>query len=254
MMRIDLSHVPARGVPERTLYLREITGTQELEAGSVEDLLQTLVTDGGTARPGDLTLSEQDIVAAALYGSLYGEVIECHVPCRACDRQFETRFAIKDWIAALCEGPKVVRIGANAFEGPGGLQFRLPTRADLAELAELPVDQQEPALRARCLLQGDPEASVLEATMAAACPLLEGEIDATCPHCGAERSFLVRMDTYLMAALARERPIVTREVHHLAMAYKWSRAEIMALPRSIRRDHVRLVLSDYSKPGVAAWR
>lgn len=251
MMKVDLSDVPALSVPDRTVFLRDITATEELEAHSAEALLRALVVEGGTAALPDLTLSEQDMAVAALYRTLYGETIECHVPCRACDRMFETQFEISDWIAALRQGLFVVRVGVNAYETTGGLRFRLPTSADLADL---PDEDPEAALRAKCLLEGDPVDPLLEPAMACAGPLLDDEIDATCPHCGAERSFAVRMDSYLLAALARERPMVVREIHHIASRYQWSRAEIMALPRNVRRDHVRLILADYSKPSVAAWR
>lgn len=251
MMKLELSDVPALSEQNRTVFLRDITATQELEAYSAEELLRALVVEGESDALPDLTLSEQDMAMAALYRTLYGETIECHVTCSACDRIFETRFEIADWIGTLRQGPPVVRVGANVYETTDGLRFRLPTSADLVGL---PTEDPEADLRAKCLLEGDPDDPLLELAMARAGPLLDDEIDATCPHCGAERSFTLRMDSYLLAALVRERPLVVREIHHIASRYQWSRSEIMALPRNVRRDHVRLILADYSKPSGASWR
>jgi len=254
MIMIELSDIPERSVPDRTLYLRDITTAEELDARSADALVRAIHVAGGTATPDNLTLSEHDMVVAALYRALYGETIECHVPCDACDRMFETQFDIADWIAALRRGPDVVRTGTNAFETEGGLRFRLPMQADLNALASLPKDAREDALRQRCVLKGDSKDPSLEHAMARAGPLLDDEIDGTCPHCGATQSFAMRLDTYLMSMLTRERPMILREIHHIASHYRWSRAEIMALPRNDRRNYVRLILSDYSRPRVATWQ
>lgn len=231
--------------------MRDITATQELEAHSSEELLRALVVEDGTAVSPELTLAEQDMAMAELYRALYGEAIECHLSCHACERLFQTRFEIGDWIANLRQGPPVERVSANVYETTGGLRFRLPTPTDLIGLSN---DDPEADLRARCLLVGDPDDPLLELAMARAGPLLDDEIDATCPHCAAQRSFHLRMDSFLLAALIRERPLVVHEIHHIAAHYQWSRSEIMALPRKVRRDHVRLILADQNKPSVASWR
>ena len=55
------------------------------------------------------------------------------------------------------------------------------------------------------------------------------------------------MDEFLFAALWRESALLTREVHELARAYRWSRREILEMPRRERRQHAGLVLAE------AAW-
>ena len=250
-MTAVLSTCPAgEGVTSRTLALREITAAEELDAVSAEALVRAMAVPGGTAAADELTLSELDMAAVAIYRALYGEAVECHVPCRACDRRFETGVEIGDWLADIAaSGPAVVRTGANAFEVPGCamLRFRLPGPRDLA-------GSDAAALGRRCLVAGDPEDPRLEAAMARAGPLLDDDIAADCPHCGAPQSFRMRFDGYLMAVLARERPIVLREMHHIAATYHWPRAEILSLPRSVRREHVRLILSERSVAARASWR
>jgi hypothetical protein len=253
MILAVLSDLPAQdGGSLKAVTMRDITAAEELEVTTASDLLDALYT-GGTTALDELTLSERDMAVAALYRALYGETIECHVPCKSCYRKFEMQFALADWIAALRDGPEVTRTGPNAFR-TGGVAFRLPLPSDLAKLEHLPANEQAASLRALCVLEGDPEDLGLEAAMMRAGPLLDDDIEATCPHCGYEQTFPVCLDDYLIAALARERAVVVREIHHIASCYRWSRAEIMALPRSVRREHVYLILSDMKPQGVSAWR
>jgi len=253
MISAVLSDPPAEGggLP-RAITLREITAAEELDATSAPELLEALYS-GGSVTLDELTLSERDMTVAALYRALYGETIECHLPCSSCDRKFETQFELADWIAALREGPQVERTGPNAYR-TGDVAFRLPLAADLAGLAHLPADEQMAGLRALCVLEGNPDDPGLEAAMMRAGPLLDDDIETTCPHCGHQQTFPIRLDDYLMAALARERSVVVREIHHIAAYYRWSRAEIMALPRSLRREHVFLILSDMKPQRSSAWR
>lgn len=246
-----LSDLPAaKDIPERTVILRDITATEELGIRSAEAMVETLAV-GGTVPVDALTLADMDMCTVALYRALYGETVVCHVPCRHCDRAFETGFELTDWLTSLREGPEVVRRGDNVYEMPGGASFRLPTRRDLEGLSSR---DGEDHLRRCCLLDGNPDHLDLEAAMMRAGPLLDDDIEATCPHCGAEQRFHMRLADYLMAALDRERPITMREIHHIASQYRWSRAEIMTLPRQERRALVRLILSDLRVREVAAWR
>lgn len=243
-------HFAIEGGPLRSVVLREITGEEELGATSPGDLVRALVV-GGSAAVEDLTVSDQDIVLAAIYRDLYGSLIECHVPCRACDRRFEMSFEIDDWIGELAgrDGPEVRALGRDVFgiEAAGlfePVHFRIPNDADLAAVSGDTEARRVEALRRRCVVQGDPDDPRLEAAMARAGPLLDDDIDAECAYCGQPQKVPFRLADYLLATLARERPILLREVHHLASAYHWSRAEILSIPRSMRRDHVRLVLAD----------
>ncbi|MQX37656.1 hypothetical protein [Roseospira navarrensis] len=265
MMTVVLSgHMAADTAPDRTVVLREITGAEEMGARAVgvraETLAAALVMPGGTVAAADLTLADHDAITAALYRALYGARIECHVPCRACDRRFETGFALDDWLAALAEaaGPVPVRRlddglwRLDAEDPHGAVRFRLPTGADLAAVAGAPEAARAEALRRRCVIEGDPDDPRLDAAMSRAGPLLDDEIEAVCAYCDTPQAFAFRLSDYLMAALARERPVLLREIHALAATYHWSRAEILAIPRGERRDHVRLIQAAAPEPRRAA--
>jgi hypothetical protein len=76
-------------------------------------------------------------------------------------------------------------------------------------------------------------------------PLLSLDLPTSCPLCGAEQEVPFDLVSFFMAALIRERPLLAREVHYLARAYRWSHTEILSLPRSERRAFVALVLAEY---------
>ena len=74
-------------------------------------------------------------------------------------------------------------------------------------------------------------------------PTLDTDLEATCSECGSEQSVPFRIDEFLLAALRRESVLLTREVHELALAYRWSRREILEIPREERRQYAGLVLA-----------
>ncbi|MFL4470092.1 hypothetical protein ACERZ8_09515 [Tateyamaria armeniaca] len=234
------------------MTLREVTATQELEVTDTQALLSQLCM-GGPVPQDALNLSEQDMAMAALYTAMYGETIECHVPCSACDRKFETQFELSDWIASLRSGPDITRTGPNTFLY-SDFSFRVPMSGDLDALGDVPPKARAKQLAQACVLEGTPDQQELEAALMRAGPMLDDDIEAHCPHCDAHQTFPLRLDAYFWAALRRERPIIIREIHQIAMAYNWPRSEIMSLPRSLRREHVRLILSDHRPRGVSSWR
>ena len=107
------------------------------------------------------------------------------------------------------------------------------------------------ALRARCVLEEDPRYTdeTLDRAMALVGPTLDTDLDGVCPECGAEQPVPFRIDEFLFAALWRESALLTREVHELARAYRWSRREILEMPRRERRQHAGLVLAEAAAGG-----
>ena len=86
----------------------------------------------------------------------------------------------------------------------------------------------ERAMRTRCVLQQDPQHDdeIVDRAMSLVGPTLDTDLEATCSECGSEQSVPFRIDEFLLAALRRESVSLTREVHELALAYRWSRREI----------------------------
>jgi hypothetical protein len=271
MIVVDLrTDISSDAKPPRHVYLRELAGYDELSNGSAVELVDGLLMDrpGAAARPGDarrLTLSEVDRVLAAVYRALYGDAVACHVTCLDCRSSYELSFTLSDMWDALTETTPEDEELLTALEGPdsqgvyrlGVLRFRLPTGGDLDEVAGLEPEAAAAALRARCVLEeevGDgrqapgPEAT-LDRVMSLVGPTLDTDLDGICPECGAEQAVPFRIDEYLFAALRRESALLTREVHELARAYRWSRREILEMPRRERRQHAGLVLAASASDG-----
>jgi hypothetical protein len=72
-------------------------------------------------------------------------------------------------------------------------------------------------------------------------PPLSGDIETHCPECQRVQHVHFDMQTYFMARMKQERRRVTAEIHCIAMAYKWSHSEILALPRSLRKRYASLI-------------
>jgi hypothetical protein len=271
MIAVDLrTHVTSDAEPPRTVYLRELAGYDELAQGSAVELVDALLLErpGAAARPGDarrLTLSEVDRVLAAVYRGLYGDAVECHVNCPDCRSSYELSFTLSDMWDALTETSPEDEALLARLEGPDGagvyrlgeLRFRLPTGEDVAEVAGLGPEASAAALRARCVLEEGSgvaeDATGLEETldraMSLAGPTLDTDLDGVCPECGAGQAVPFRIDEFLFAALRRESALLTREVHELARAYRWSRREILEMPRRERRQHAGLVLAASASEG-----
>ncbi len=77
--------------------------------------------------------------------------------------------------------------------------------------------------------------------MAEVGPILDLDLEATCPECGARQAIHFDICAHLLGALASERLWLAHEVHTIASAYGWSLAEILGLPREDRRVYVRLI-------------
>ena len=265
MIGVDLrTHTGAGAGPPRKVYLRELSGYDELCDCSAAELIDRLLLDrpGAAARPGDaarLTLAEADRVLAAVYRSLYGDEVECHVNCASCGSPYSLSFTLTDMWDALTETTPEDEQLLSELEGPdergvyrlGSLSFRLPTGEDLAEAATRGPEGIAGALRARCVLQEDAGRGeeTLDRAMSLAGPTLDTDLEGVCPGCGAGQSIPFRIDEFLLAALRRESALLAREVHELARAYRWSRREILEMPRRERRQHAGLVLAELEAAG-----
>ncbi len=265
MIQVDLhTHTRSDREPSRKVYLRELSGYDELCNGSATELIDRLLVDrpGAGARAGEagkLTLAETDRVLAAIYRSLYGDEVECHVSCSACGSSYASSFTLTDMWGAVTETTEMDEKLLEELEGPdergvyhlGDLRFRLPTGEDLAQVAGLDQEDMAAALRAQCVLEEDPRRTeeALDRVMALVGPTLDTDLDGVCPECGAEEPVPFRMDEFLFAALWRESALLTREVHELARAYRWSRREILEMPRRERRQHAGLVLAEAASDG-----
>ena len=244
MIHVNLNTRVTTGLrAHRFVCLRELCGEDELWDDAAIGLIDRLLLDrpGAAFGPGDakkFTLSETDRVLAAIYRSLYGDAVECHVVCSRCGRSYAMSFTLTElWQSVTSPSPDVDVLIADLGDADAdgvyrfrSLRFRLPTGEDLDAIAGLTPQEQAHALRVRCVLDDDRSVDerAFDRALSLAGPILDVDLDSTCSECGATQGVPFRLDEFLLSALRREGPLLTREVHELARAYRWSRQEILA--------------------------
>jgi hypothetical protein len=243
----------------RSLSGRDELDLAELTPGALTELLARMVVaaPGAALAPGDVanaTVADRDRLVAGLYTHAFGDRIESHRDCAACGRAFEVNFSLSDLLQSLDEKAReTARRYLPAAEGfydlGSGISFRLPTVADeraLRGLAGAPAERTSGALIERCVRRedgaaGDVPIGAVEAAMDAVAPLLSLELPVRCALCGHAQEIDFDLLEFLLAALARERPLLVREIHALATAYGWSFGEIVGLSREQRRAQVDVI-------------
>lgn len=243
------------------VQLRELNGFDEQAVGSVDtataiNLLDRLLvrapgSAAETLKASELTASERDRLLVAVYERTYGPRIESTARCTLCGNLFDLAFTIEDLLAALntaASSSAAEPLPDGTFRLPNGLRFRLPTGEDEMAVAGLPIEEAEPALLNRCVLE--PTESVdlnaVQEAMEEVAPVLNLDLNAQCPECGGKQAVHFDVQFYLLRALEQERKKIAREVHRLAVAYGWSLKEILGLSRSQRRIFVELIEADLS--------
>jgi hypothetical protein len=127
-----------------------------------------------------------------------------------------------------------------------GRRFRLPTVSDQESVLGLETDAGAGALLERCMVAGDPmdNPQLLQNAMDEVGPVLDVDLDAACPKCGAHESVRFGIQTYLLRMLAYEKRFLVREIHLIAVAYGWGHEEILGLTREDRRAFVSLIQAE----------
>jgi hypothetical protein len=246
----------------RVAYLRDLCGQDELwvePRGSlgVTDLIERLLVDvpGAAVCAGtidDLTLSDRDLIVAALYGRYFGDRIEAALHCRSCGEVGEVSFSMRDLVETSHGGHEI----GSPVPGPGGWflldgrnHFRLPTCGDERAVAGLEPPAAMKELRSRCV--GDfaegaaaVDLDEIDRLMEAAGPVLATQITTVCSTCDFRQPLALDIAELLIDGLVRERAVLTHEVHHIAVLYHWDLDQILRLPREQRRSHVALALAE----------
>jgi hypothetical protein len=197
-------------------------------------------TDGDPPRAADLTTADRDRLLAAIYERTFGGRIASTVRCTRCEARFDVSFALRALVTDADANRTTVSVN-GIVPLPDGRRYRLPTGAD--ECAALDSSDAAGALLAACALDGmaADDADIVPALMRATAPLLDTDLAARCAECATDQTIRFDVQTYLLASLTAEAPQRVRDVHRNAVAYGWSRGEIMALTREQRRAHVALI-------------
>jgi hypothetical protein len=229
-----------------------VSGTGTLMAVRLLDrLLETgHEADSMTGASLKMTVADRDNLLAMIYLRTYGPRIKSTVRCGRCGALFDIDFSLKELQSHLADGEKqesFPRDSDGYFLLPDGRRFRLPTGEDeLAVLGKTPDEATDVLLR-RCISENRLQSSnedVLTA-MSEVAPLLDMELIGRCPECENEQSVHFDIQSYLLTALEQEKSRLAWEVHRLACSYGWSLAEILGLPRSIRRTYVALIETEF---------
>ena len=245
--RVNLEYTPGGG----WVFLRELTGRDELgvSGSSTVDAIQLL--DGlltsvpgcrlGPGRAAELTAPDRDRVLAETYVKTWGTRVRSTAHCASCAAPFDLDFSIPEAVESLPK-TRCARDPNGMFVSSSGVSFRLPTGVDECEILHLPPEVAEQELAKRCSGGVD-----VQDEMESAAPLIDLELNGTCPECGAVQTFRFDIQSYVLTALHSERDRLASEVHRLARAYGWSASEILSLPRSQRRRHVSILEAESSR-------
>jgi hypothetical protein len=239
--------------------LRPLCGYDEVsvngaDAGQAVAFLDRLLVEapGTTVGPGkakELAVCDCDKLCAALYRSYFGEQVEGIAICRNCSESFELSLSLPRLMADLEARPTANAAGPDdegIYTSIDGRRFRLPTAGDQQYVMGLDPEDALAALLERCVVEGDSRKNpeFIQAAMDSVGAVLDLDLDAKCPKCGASQSVRFDVQTHLLRTLAQEKKFLNHEVHRIAMTYGWGYGEILRLTREDRRAFVRLIESD----------
>ena len=255
---MTLDYVAVRFANQGRACLRELNGLDETAVfdsftpTAIRLLDRLLVKDEGCVLPGEsasLTAFDRDRLLAAVYRRAFADRINSTTTCRTCAERFDLDFSLTE-LAATLESQRT-RVDAEWADGyfstKDGAVFRLPTGREECEAALTP---RKPGALAAALIAPESRpltADELDALLDHVAPLLDLCLDAHCPECGHEQQVGFSVQSYLLESLLGGRRRLVVDVHRIAVAYGWTRQEILALPRTIRKQHVELI--DAERPG-----
>ena len=263
--------LPSHGRSPRSIALRELCGHDEMAVanatvGVAGKLLKRLLVDApGSAYRSDgweqLSVSDRDVAVAQLQAHYFGPQIESRALCQHCCGMFEFGFSLPDLVASVLkradEERRELGIAPSAAEGcfeRGELRFRVPTLSDEQALLGLAPEAHGAELRRRCLALNGASADLsptsdvaeeeLQRSVDVVSPLISAPLELCCALCGVVQDVEFDVVAFFLLSLLRERPLLIREIHAVATAYRWHCSDILALPRSQRRAHVELIESE----------
>lgn len=228
-------------------------GSAQSMTRRVLTLLATVYPELSDAQLLSLPIGQRDGLALKLRELLFGSQLNIVAKCPFCNEQLEVGLDVAD----ICVEQNTLQnqpfaLAVEGFE----LQFRLPDSQDLLHIEA--VDSLEAARSVffeRCLLSATYEGqecpvdtlpeevlNKIEATMSAADPQADVELDLCCPEC--LHSWLAPFDiaSFLWTEINAWAQRVLNEVHQLAQAYSWREADILAMSAARRRYYLERVL------------
>jgi hypothetical protein len=187
-----------------------------------------------------LPIGRRDRALIELRACLFGAEMRCAAACPGCGERIELCFDL----GAIRAAPSAKT--TQVVSGSAAIRLRSPTTQDILDALSAPADAQTTALVQVCALDPLPDplpTALIEeasAALAEADPDAEIELATECPTCGFEHALMFDIGTCLWDDLTRAARRLLREVHHLATAYGWSEAEVLAVPRRRRLEYMMI--------------
>lgn len=228
--------------------------------------------DGGPVDWPALAVTDLDATVLRLRQAVIGDRIRADVACPSpgCRQRIDLDFRIADflahhasqstaargrgWVLGPAEEPGWFCLARAPEDGTatiadspdaGPVRFRLPTSADLVEVAGHPVAAKE--LARRCLRPAEVPARLrrrVEAAMESLAPSLSRDLQGVCPECGATVTVLFEARRFCLRELRDRAAFLYQDVDLLARRYHWSEGEILSMPQVRRAAYVELARHD----------
>jgi hypothetical protein len=232
--------------------------------------------DGGAVDWAGVTLTDLDATLLAIRRMVLGNRVESSARCgtgddpgqvgatgaagatgavgtAGCGARIDLGFWITDYLeqhrphiprgVTRCDDPAWFQIdGIDGGIDGIAVRFRPPSNADLAAIAAEPDGERE--LARRCIEPGEVPARLrrrIERAMEAIAPSLYGELEGTCPECGATVAITFDPQRYVVDELRQRAAFVFEEVHLIAERYRWSEDAILTMPRARRARYAELI-------------
>lgn len=209
-----------------------------LRPAELLDGLRVWIGDAAAQPAATLPVGQRDRALIDLRARLFGPDMHCSTVCDHCGARIDLAFDLTALPSAPPESPARIAIGESA------LRLRLPSTDDLAYVLGLAATIRPAALIRRCALDPLPDPlplALIEAAseaVAGADPDAEIELATACPECGTAQAVIFDIGLCLWDDLTRAARRLIREVHHLARAYGWTEAEVLAIPRRRRLEYL----------------
>lgn len=173
----------------------------------------------------------------------FGPRIDGHVDCPRCGQRLAFALDTQVLLRGAAEDDAAPRAAEVA-----GLRLRAPSLRDLAAVAaEADAARAARALLARCTLAGDAATlddeavDRVEAALEALDPQADLALALQCTDCGHTGQAQLDPGTLLWDELETRAQALLAEVHHLASAYGWTEAQVLALGPARRARYLAMV-------------
>lgn len=200
-------------------------------------------------------VGQRDCGLLGLHESMFGAELATTTRCPCCTERLESTFTTGD-VRVRAPAVPVARPPGRLREQEYEIDYRLPTSADLLEIAASGLDTEAASreLMRRCVLavrQADrsvdpitlptPVLARLGEQMTGEDPEAEIYLRLTCPSCGHAWRASFDIVSYLWSELEEWARQVLADIHTLAGAYGWSERQILTLSPVRRQLYVDMV-------------